>query len=102
MIPPWFDYYRILTAHGVLMALVFTTFFISGLFTYATYRSIPREPLARVRLGGWGVMLLGTVMAAVEILAGNATRALYVLCTTQSRARSSISARRCSSPAPGS
>src|ERR1700737_3771117 len=41
--PAWFDYYRMLTAHGVLMALVFTTFFICGLFTYATYRTIPRD-----------------------------------------------------------
>ncbi|MGP6157285.1 MAG: cbb3-type cytochrome c oxidase subunit I [Vulcanimicrobiaceae bacterium] len=74
VIPSWFDYYRILTAHGVLMALVFTTFFITGLFTFATYRSIPR-PERSVRLGwiGWSVMLLGTAMAAGEILAGNAT-----------------------------
>jgi cytochrome c oxidase subunit 1 len=36
VIPAWFDYYRILTAHGVLMALVFTTFFLTGLFTFAT------------------------------------------------------------------
>jgi len=71
--PAWFDYYRVLTAHGVLMALVFTTFFITGLMSYATYRSIPR--LRSVTLGwiGWIVMLVGTVMAAVTILAGNAT-----------------------------
>ncbi|TAM86713.1 cytochrome C, partial [bacterium] len=31
--PSWFDYYRMLTAHGVLLALVFTTLFISGLST---------------------------------------------------------------------
>ncbi len=28
------DYYTILTGHGVLLALVFTTFFIAGLFTW--------------------------------------------------------------------
>jgi cytochrome c oxidase subunit 1 len=73
VMPASFDYYRTLTAHGVLMALVFTTFFITGLFTFATYRSIPR--IRSVRLGwiGWAVMLLGTVLAAFEILAGNAT-----------------------------
>ena len=73
VIPPWFDYYRILTAHGVLMALVFTTFFITGLFTFATYRSMPR--IRSVTLGwiGWAVMLAGTVMAAATILSGNAT-----------------------------
>ena len=31
VMPASFDYYRMLTAHGVLMALVFTTFFITGL-----------------------------------------------------------------------
>jgi len=41
-LPAWFDYYRMLTAHGVLMALVFTTFFITGLSTFAAYRTIPR------------------------------------------------------------
>ena len=42
VMPSWFDYYRSLTAHGVLMALVFTTFFITGSMTYAVYKSIPR------------------------------------------------------------
>ena len=43
--PPAFDYYRMLTAHGVLMALVFTTFFITGLFTYAVYRHDPARAI---------------------------------------------------------
>lgn len=72
--PAWFDYYRILTMHGILMALVFTTFFITGLSLFVTYRSIPRAD-RKTALGwtGWWVMLLGTGMAAVEVLAGNAT-----------------------------
>ncbi|MGZ3532676.1 MAG: cbb3-type cytochrome c oxidase subunit I [Vulcanimicrobiaceae bacterium] len=72
--PGWFDYYRMLTLHGVLMALVFTTFFITGLSLFVTYRSIPR-PGRKSTLGwiGWWVMLVGTVMAALTILAGNAT-----------------------------
>ena len=52
--PGWFDYYRILTMHGVLMALVFTTFFITGLALFVTYRSdsARAQPLRRlVRLG---------------------------------------------------
>jgi cytochrome c oxidase subunit 1 len=73
-VPTWFDYYRILTLHGVLMAIVFTTFFITGLSTFVTYRAIPRE---RRGLGlawvGWWVMVIGTAMAAVEILIGNAS-----------------------------
>ncbi len=72
--PPEFDYYRMLTAHGVLLALVFTTFFIVGLFQFAVYRQIVR-PGRSLRVGwlGYGVMLLGTVMAAITILAGNAS-----------------------------
>ena len=72
--PSWFDYYRILTMHGVLMALVFTTFFITGLSLFVTYRTIDRAGRS-TRLGWWSywVMLAGVLMAAVEILAGNAT-----------------------------
>jgi cytochrome c oxidase subunit 1 len=71
--PSWFNYYRMLTAHGVLMAIVFTTFFICGLATLLTYRAIPR---ARSIVIGWlafSVMALGTITAAVTIIAGQAT-----------------------------
>ena len=71
--PQWFDYYRMLTAHGVLMALVFTTFFICGLATFATYRSIPRRRSPALGWTALGIMLAGTLAAAYEILAGNAT-----------------------------
>ena len=73
VMPAAFDYYRTLTAHGVLMALVFTTFFITGLMSFATYRSIPKVRSVRLGWIGYSVMLLGTVLAAIEILAGNAT-----------------------------
>lgn len=71
--PPWFDYYRILTMHGVLMALVFTTFFITGLSLFVTYRAIPRDRRLAVGWFGWWLMLLGTAMAAATILKGDAT-----------------------------
>ncbi|MGR4064462.1 MAG: cbb3-type cytochrome c oxidase subunit I [Vulcanimicrobiaceae bacterium] len=71
--PSWFDYYRILTLHGVLMALVFTTFFITGLALFVTYRSIPRDRKTTAGWLGWAVMLAGTAMAAVTILMGDAT-----------------------------
>lgn len=73
VMPPWFDYYRMLTAHGVLMALVFTTFFITGLLTYATYHTIPRDRSTRLGWAGYLLMLVGTLMASITILAGNAT-----------------------------
>jgi cytochrome c oxidase subunit 1 len=71
--PPAFDYYRMLTAHGVLMALVFTTFFICGLAVFFTYRAVPRERSMALGWTAFAVMLVGTVGAAYEILAGNAT-----------------------------
>jgi cytochrome c oxidase subunit 1 len=73
VMPASFDYYRTLTAHGVLMALVFTTFFITGLFTYSTYRSIPRVRSMRLGWIGYCVMLVGTLMATVAILDGSAS-----------------------------
>jgi cytochrome c oxidase subunit 1 len=71
--PSWFDYYRILTMHGVLMALVFTTFFITGLSLFVTYRLIPRARSLAMGWFGWWLMLLGTAMAAVTIVKGDAT-----------------------------
>src|SRR5215467_2190817 len=71
--PPWFDYYRMLTAHGVLMALVFTTFFICGLSLFLVYRAVPRDRKLTLGWCGFSLMLFGTLMAAWAILSGNAT-----------------------------
>jgi len=71
--PPAFDYYRMLTAHGVLMALVFTTFFITGLFTYAVYQTIPRVRSLTLGWIGYCTMLAGTVMTTIVILSGDAS-----------------------------
>ncbi|HTX56673.1 MAG TPA: cbb3-type cytochrome c oxidase subunit I, partial [Candidatus Acidoferrales bacterium] len=72
--PGWFDYYRMLTAHGVLMAIVFTTFFITGLAEFVTYRNIPRpDRKLAVAWVAWWMMLAGTLAAALTILSGNAT-----------------------------
>ena len=47
------SYYEFLTAHGILMALVFTTFFIMGFLITGTARSLG-EPLPNVsRWLGW-------------------------------------------------
>jgi cytochrome c oxidase subunit 1 len=71
--PHWFDYYRMLTAHGVLMALVFTTFFICGLSLFLVYRAVPRERALRLGWSGFFLMLTGTLMATWAILSGNAS-----------------------------
>ncbi|USZ69428.1 b(o/a)3-type cytochrome-c oxidase subunit 1 [Halorussus salilacus] len=65
------DYYTVLTGHGVLLALVFTIFFLLGLFTWAVTRSLER-PLPDIRLtwAWFGLTTVGATAAAVAILAG--------------------------------
>ena len=71
--PSWFDYYRMLTAHGVLMALVFTTFFICGLSLFLVYRAVPRARSLKLGWSGFLLMLAGTLAATWAILSGNAS-----------------------------
>ncbi|MDH5643537.1 MAG: cbb3-type cytochrome c oxidase subunit I, partial [Gemmatimonadota bacterium] len=62
-------YYMSVTAHGVLMALVFTTFFIMGLSVALTSKALDR-PIAAPKLG-WAAFWLaavGTAVTAVVIL----------------------------------
>ncbi|CAH0121329.1 Cytochrome c oxidase subunit 1 [Paenibacillus sp. CECT 9249] len=75
-LPAGIGYYQLLTAHGVLMALVFTTFFIIG-FLYSGISATlggSLVPLAR-RLGwsGFVLMSLGTVVGVICILLNKAS-----------------------------
>ena len=65
------DYYTSLTAHGVFLALSFTTFFLVGLFTWAVVRSLDR-PLIDIRITWtwYGLMAAGMTMTGISILAG--------------------------------
>jgi len=72
-IPSWFDYYRMLSAHGTLMVLIFTTFYVTGLATFSSYRSIPRPRSLGLAWAAWAVMLVGALMMLIEIFSGNAT-----------------------------
>ena len=68
------SYYQGLTLHGVLNALVWTTFFIVGFTNLTTIKGLGR-PLSHPwvnRLGFW-VMVVGLVMTAVPILTNSAT-----------------------------
>jgi cytochrome c oxidase subunit 1 len=67
-------YYMSVTAQGVLMALVFTTFVIMGIGVAFTTKALDR-PLAapKVAWAGFWVALFGTAGAAWAILTGKAT-----------------------------
>lgn len=74
-LPAWLDYYQILTAHGVLLALIYTTFFIFAFFITGMSKSLGTFG-PKVRLWSWvgfWVTLLGTVMATVLIVIGEAS-----------------------------
>ncbi|SDF15954.1 cytochrome c oxidase subunit 1 [Halorubrum xinjiangense] len=65
------DYYTSLTAHGVFLALSFTTFFLVGLFTWAVVRSLDRPLLnTKITWTWYGLMAAGMTMTGVSILAG--------------------------------
>lgn len=72
-IPVFSYYYQALTLHGVLNALVFTTFFIMGFSYFVTQRSLQR-PL-KSQAAAWLAFLLmgvGLLLAAYAILTNQA------------------------------
>jgi cytochrome c oxidase subunit 1 len=66
-------YYLALTAHGVLMALVFTTFFIMGLGYVLAQESLGRITGRRTAWFAFCLAAVGSVMAAATILLGKST-----------------------------
>jgi cytochrome c oxidase subunit 1 len=74
-LPSWLDYYQILTAHGVLLALIFTTFFIFSFFITGMSKSLGSFG-PKVYLFSWigfAVTTLGTVLTTVMIISGEAS-----------------------------
>jgi cytochrome c oxidase subunit 1 len=67
------DYFQGLTLHGVVNAIVFTTFFAVA-FGYAIIRYYLGKPLnMKVAWLSFGLMVAGTLLAAAAILSGKAT-----------------------------
>jgi cytochrome c oxidase subunit I len=66
-------YYLAVTAHGVLMALVFTTFFIMGLGYVFAQESLGRIAGRRVAWAGFGLAAVGSATAAITILRGQSS-----------------------------
>lgn len=72
--PIFQSYYQGLTIHGVLNALVWTTFFITGFLVLVVQHGL-RRPLAKPGLNkvGFWMMVIGTVTTAIPILADEAS-----------------------------
>jgi len=67
------DYYQGLTLHGVINAVVLTTFFAVA-FGYATVVFyLKREPNKAIAWTSFWLMTIGTVLAAVAMLSGKAS-----------------------------
>jgi cytochrome c oxidase subunit I len=75
-LPYGIGYYQLLTAHGVLMALVFTTYFIIGFMYAGLAKTLGGQLLPIARSFGWAgfvLMTVGTVLATIMILLNKAT-----------------------------
>ncbi|MFN2323068.1 MAG: cbb3-type cytochrome c oxidase subunit I [Trueperaceae bacterium] len=70
------SYYQGLTLHGVLNALVFTTFFNAGLLFYLPVRELEAKPAMTWMWGSFGIGLAGLVIAGAGILS-NTSNVLY-------------------------
>lgn len=65
-------YYMFLTAHGVLMALVFTTFFIIALALYIINSSLRIKTNRTLNIFAFAFIIIGTLMATFTIILGEA------------------------------
>ncbi|GIP39084.1 cytochrome c oxidase subunit I [Paenibacillus sp. J31TS4] len=75
-LPAEIGYYQLLTAHGVLMALIFTTYFIIGFLISGVSKTTGGKLLPISRHLGWlgyGLMSTGTVVGTICILLNQAT-----------------------------
>lgn len=66
-------YYVSVTSHGVLLALVFTTFFIMALGYLVADTTLGRVAGLRWAWAGFWIALVGTVMTTLAILSGTST-----------------------------
>lgn len=74
-LPSWLNYYQILTAHGVLLVLVFSVLFVFGYFYAVLSRTLDGLVPAARKLG-WtalGIMLVGVGFVATMIFLGEAS-----------------------------
>jgi len=75
-LPASIGYYELLTAHGILMALIFTTFFIIGFLYSGVSKTLGGSLYPAARKLGWTgfvLMVSGTVLGVVMVLLKKAT-----------------------------
>ncbi|MEC2158604.1 cbb3-type cytochrome c oxidase subunit I [Virgibacillus halodenitrificans] len=74
-LPSWLNYYQVLTAHGILLVVVFTTLFMVGYF-YSGVSHTLGGLLPKVRKIAWtalGSMLFGVALVAATVFMGEAS-----------------------------
>ncbi len=74
-LPGGINYYQLLTAHGILLALVLTTYFIVGFLLAGVAKTTGGLTPAAKRFGwlGFWLMTIGTALTTVMILTNNGT-----------------------------
>ncbi|KRG16526.1 cytochrome C [Virgibacillus soli] len=74
-LPTWLDYYQVLTAHGVLLALIYTTFFIFAFLISGMSKSLGNfgPKVCSTLWVGFAVTTLGTILATALIISGKAS-----------------------------
>ena len=74
-LPAGIGYYQVLTVHGVILALVMTTFFIIGFMLAGQSRTAGAYTDGERRIAwiGFWTMLIGTILATIYILLNEAT-----------------------------
>ncbi|WP_188455254.1 cbb3-type cytochrome c oxidase subunit I [Virgibacillus oceani] len=74
-LPPWINYYQVLTAHGILLLLVFSTTFTIG-YQYANLSHALGGLLPKVRKFAWTgfiLMVIGVVLAVTMVVLNEAS-----------------------------
>ncbi|WP_106498064.1 cbb3-type cytochrome c oxidase subunit I [Lentibacillus sp. Marseille-P4043] len=74
-LPVWLNYYQVLTAHGILLILIFTTTFTIG-YLYAGLSHTLGGLLPKVRKLAWigfGLMMVGVALVIITILMNEAS-----------------------------
>ena len=74
-LPAGISYYQILTVHGVILALIMTTFFILGFMMSSQAKTTGGYNKTELTIGwiGFWLMLIGTILATILILMNEAT-----------------------------